>query len=31
MLSMSKTLFDYQKKIVDTQTKKSSALFMDMG
>ena len=28
---MSKKLFDYQQKIVDTQTDKSSALFMDMG
>ena len=26
-----KKLFDYQQKIVDTQNKKSSALFMDMG
>lgn len=31
MLLMSKKLFDYQQKIVDTQTKKSSALLMDMG
>lgn len=28
---MSKKLFDYQQKIVDSQNKKSSALFMDMG
>lgn len=28
---MSKKLFDYQQKIVDSQKEKSSALFMDMG
>lgn len=31
VMSVPKKLFDYQQKIVDTQTKKSSALFMDMG
>lgn len=31
MSIMSKTLFDYQQKIVDSQNRDSCALFMDMG